>query len=64
VRLFDARLDAGASGAAPGTVIEVGEDGVRLAARGGILRVGRLRMGDAGKVAAAETPLRPGDVLG
>ena len=41
-----------------------GGEGARLAARGGTLRVGRLRLADGAKVAAAETPLRAGDVLG
>jgi len=64
LRLFDARLEAGEPGAAPGSVVEVGEGGARLAARGGVLRVARLRVGEGGKVAAAESPLRAGDVLG
>jgi methionyl-tRNA formyltransferase len=65
LRLFDARLEPGASSDAPaGTVLAIGADGLRLALRGGVLRAARVR-GDAAKEAAKSyadrTGLRPGD---
>jgi methionyl-tRNA formyltransferase len=64
VRLFDGRLALGTPRAAPG-VVEALEDGRAIvAARGGRLSVGRARIGDAPKVAAAESGLAPGERLG
>jgi len=60
---FDARLEDGVVDAAPGTVLGEAEDGaVRIAARGGVLRVGRLRGESGGKRPAAEV-LRAGQRL-
>lgn len=56
VRLHDARRedDAGAP-PAPGTIVGVGADGLRVAARGGVLRISRVRPeGERGKLGAAE----------
>ncbi len=70
VRLHDARREDGAGAAsAPGTVIGLGADGLRVAARGGSLRIGRLRPeGERGKLAAAEfaaaVGLRAGTIIG
>jgi methionyl-tRNA formyltransferase len=58
LRLYDVRLEP-ESGAAPGTVVGVGADGLRLALRGGTLRVGRLRA-DGAKEPAAELARRTG----
>ncbi|RIL05120.1 MAG: methionyl-tRNA formyltransferase [Proteobacteria bacterium] len=54
VRLFDARLAQRDPGAEPGTVL--GPDGGRLAiaARGGVLMIGKLRVADGAKVPAAQ----------
>jgi len=63
VRLYDARLAPGEASAAPGTV--VGLDGGRLAiaARGGRVTVGKLRVGDGAKVAASDAGLEAGERL-
>jgi methionyl-tRNA formyltransferase len=65
LRLFDARLERNVE-AEPGSVISVDDAGLRIALRGGALRVGRVR-GDAGKEAAREFAerrgLAPGDRL-
>jgi len=70
VRLHDARRedDAGAV-APPGTVVGVGADGLRVAAHGGIIRIGRVRPeGERGKMGAAELAaaigLREGAIIG
>lgn len=55
VRLFDARLPTGAAGdAAPGTVLGVEEGRVAIAARGGRLAVGKLRIGSGAKIPAPQ----------
>ncbi len=64
LRCFGAGRVPGEAGAAPGTVVEVGEAGLVVAARGGRLRVARVRVGSGAKQAAAEAGLRAGDVLG
>src|SRR5262245_29640541 len=62
VRLFDAALGPAVTGT-PGSVAEVGADGLAIALRGGSLRVKRVRA-DAGKEAAemfaARVGLEPG----
>jgi methionyl-tRNA formyltransferase len=63
LRLFDARRAAEAASAPPGTVLRAEGDALILAAAGGALRVGRLRVGDGPKAAAAAAGLRPGDRL-
>lgn len=65
VRLFGATLEAGGApdaGAAPGTIVEVGASGLRLAARGGVLRIAKVRRGER-KGPAIESGLRAGDRL-
>lgn len=68
LRLYDVRLEAEAAGAEPGTVVGVEADGIRVAAKGGVVRIGRIRPDDERvKVPAAEfaraAPLEPGTVL-
>jgi methionyl-tRNA formyltransferase len=63
VRLFDARLAAGDAGAAPGTVLGVEAGRLAIAARGGRVTIGRLRVGDGAKVAAADAGLEAGETL-
>jgi methionyl-tRNA formyltransferase len=63
VRLFDGRLDRKDPGAPPGTVLAVDTEGLHLAARGGALRIGRVRVGDGAKIAAGESDLRTGETL-
>jgi methionyl-tRNA formyltransferase len=67
VRVFDARLQPGNVAAAPGEVIALGTEDVRVALSGGTLIVKRLR-GEGGKLSAADfaqgTGLQPGSCLG
>lgn len=63
VRLFDARLLPGGAERESGTVLAHDGDAVVVAAGGGRLRIGRARVGDGKKVAAAQSGLAPGDVL-
>lgn len=63
VRLFDAHLAAGDSGEPPGTVVGVEDGELLIAARGGRLAVGRVRVGAGKKLAAAEAGLAVGDRL-
>ncbi|MBK7951056.1 MAG: methionyl-tRNA formyltransferase [Deltaproteobacteria bacterium] len=65
VRLFGCRLEAegpSAGDAAPGTVVELGPSGLCLAARGGRLRIAKVRRGEA-KRPAHEAGLALGDRL-
>lgn len=69
VRLYGSALEPGgvagdgtARGVAPGTITAVDPSGLRLAARGGDLRIAKVRRGDAKRV-AHESGLRPGDRL-
>jgi methionyl-tRNA formyltransferase len=65
VRLFDGRLAEDSAGdAAPGTVVALRDGAALVEARGGRLRVGRVRVGDAKKLPAAEAGLAVGDRLG
>ncbi len=63
VRLFGAELLAEESEAAPGTIVRRDGDAVVIAASGGALRIGRARVGDGDKVAAAQSGLEPGQHL-
>ena len=60
VRLFAGRLRPEASDAEPGTVVAIEGAKLIVAAAGGVIEVGRVRVGDGKKVAAAESSLRPG----
>jgi methionyl-tRNA formyltransferase len=64
VRLFDAWLEPGTSDAAPGTVLSVDGEGLRLALRAGVLRAARVRADgtkEPAKVYAERVGLRSGD---
>jgi methionyl-tRNA formyltransferase len=64
VRLFGARLASRHdSGAAPGTVLESSGDALRIAAQGGVIEVGKLRVGKGAKLAAAQAGVSAGDRL-
>jgi methionyl-tRNA formyltransferase len=63
VRLFDARLLTGSVAQASGTILEREGDGLVIAAGGGRILLGRARLGDGKKVAAAQSGLAPGDRL-
>ena len=64
LRLFDGRLDRVPDTAAPGTVLEVADGRLLVAARGGRLSLGRLRRGDGPKQAADLLGIRVGERLG
>ncbi len=65
VRLFGGRLASREEcGAAPGTVLAVAKDALRIAARGGILEVAKLKVGAGGKVAVGEAGIAAGERLG
>jgi len=64
VRLFGCTLAEGFDFSAPaGTVIGLDAKGIRVAARGGVLHVAKLKVGDGAKLAAAETGMAVGDRL-
>jgi methionyl-tRNA formyltransferase len=63
LRLFDGRLLPGASDAAPGSVLGLEQGRLVLAARGGRLGVGRVRLGEGKKMAASEAGLEAGERL-
>ena len=63
VRLYAGRREDGVADAPPGTVLGTVEGRLRVAVRDGILSLGKLRVGDGGKVAAEESPLLAGDRL-
>lgn len=63
VRLYDARRLPGATSEPPGTVIDREGGALVVAAGGGRLAIGRAKVGEGKKVAAAESGLAPGDRL-
>jgi len=66
IRLFDGRLLPPASSDAepPGTIVKVDSEGALVAARGGCLRIARVRLGEGGKkLSPAEAGLRVKDRL-
>jgi len=63
VRLFDCRRHAAPLDGPPGTIAALSEGRLAIAAIGGALDIGRARVGDGKKTAAAESGLRPGDRL-
>jgi methionyl-tRNA formyltransferase len=63
VRLFDGRLATGSGEAPPGTVLGLEEGRLLLAARGGQVSVGRVRLGAGPKQPAAEAGLEAGERL-
>ncbi len=63
VRCFGASLEPAQAGTKAGTVVEVSPAGALVSANGGSLRLAKLRVGDAKKVAAAESSISPGDIL-
>jgi methionyl-tRNA formyltransferase len=63
VRLFAGGLAAGAASETPGTVVAIENGRLTIAARGGRLSVGKIKIGEGKKVVAAESRLAPGDRL-
>ncbi len=65
VRLFGCTFAEGFDFSAPsGTLLGVDAKGARIAARGGVLQVAKLKLGDGPKLAAAEAGIAPGERLG
>ena len=65
VRLFGGQVEAGERSDAPaGSVLRVADDGLRVAAGGGVLRIARLRVDGGPKAPASEAGLVAGDRLG
>jgi methionyl-tRNA formyltransferase len=65
VRLFGSRVESrSAPSEEPGSVLAVVESGLLLAARGGVLRIQKVRRGDEAKSTAIESGLEVGDRLG
>jgi methionyl-tRNA formyltransferase len=65
VRLYGSVLEAGAAiDQPPGTVLAVDDAGLKLAAKGGVLRIQKIWRGSAAKkCVAAESGFRSGDQL-
>jgi hypothetical protein len=64
VRLYGCTLGDGFDlSAPPGTVIGLDAKGARIAAKGGVLQVAKLKLGDGAKLAAAESGIGVGDRL-
>lgn len=63
VRLFDVRLARGSAAEPPGSLLGLQEGRLLLAAEGGRLSVGRLRVGDGAKLPPAEAGISPGERL-
>jgi methionyl-tRNA formyltransferase len=64
VRLFGGKLASREeSGAAPGTVLAATKDGLRIAARGGVLEAAKVKVGSGAKVAAGEAGIGAGERL-
>ena len=54
IQVYDSSKSEDDSGAEPGVILDVSDAGVRIAASGGSVLVGRIRGGEVGKVGAAE----------
>lgn len=63
VRLFDARVASAGASEAPGTVVGFEDGRLRVAARGGDLSIGKLRVGAGAKLAASSAGLEIGERL-
>jgi methionyl-tRNA formyltransferase len=64
LRLFDAARLEGKADAPAGTILEIEEGRLVIAAEGGRISVGRVRMGDGKKVPAGEAGFAVGERLG
>jgi methionyl-tRNA formyltransferase len=63
IRLFDGRRVEGEGKAPPGTILGIADGRLLIAARGGRLAVGRVRLGEGKKVPAADAGLAVGERL-
>jgi methionyl-tRNA formyltransferase len=68
VRFYDARMSPSASGKKPGEIVAIEEGGLQIAARGGTIKVGKLRVDKGEKIGPIELgrslDLKVGDRLG
>ena len=68
IRLYDARMDPLASGKRPGEIVAVDEGGLQIAAKGGVIKVGKLRVDKGEKTGPVEfarsVDLKVGDRFG
>jgi len=63
VRLYDARVVAADGAIEPGTVLGLDAGRLAIAARGGRVTIGKLRVGAGGKVAASDAGVEAGERL-
>ncbi len=63
LRLFDGRRIEGEVSAEPGTIVSADENGLVIAAKGGRIAVGRVRVGEGKKLPAASVGLTVGERL-
>ena len=63
LRLFDGRRIEGEVSAEPGTIVSADENGRVVAAKGGRIAVGRVRVGEGKKLPAASVGLTVGERL-
>ncbi len=68
VRFYDARMNASASGKRNGEIVAVEKEGLQIAAKGGTIKVGKLRVDKGEKIGPVEfarsVDLKVGDRLG
>ena len=68
VRFYDARMEPSESGKKPGEILAIEEGGLQVAARGGMIKIGKLRVDKGEKVGATEfarsVDAKVGDRLG
>src|SRR5262249_35410406 len=63
VRFYDCRLRKGATTAAPGQIVEIGEESLTVAVPGGMILAKKVR-GDGGKISGAEFAKQAGINVG
>jgi methionyl-tRNA formyltransferase len=68
VRFYDARMTPSASGRKPGEIVAIEEGGLYIVAKGGTIKVGKLRVDKGEKIGPIEfarlVALKVGDRLG
>jgi methionyl-tRNA formyltransferase len=54
VRFYDSRMESSESGKKPGEILAIEKEGIQLAVKGGVIKVGKLRVDKREKVGATE----------
>jgi len=54
VRLYDAKMDLLSADKSPGEIVAIDERGMQIAAKGGLIRIGKLRVDKAEKIGSIE----------